>query len=53
MGLGSQRADLVGEELRNRPGPGTYDSPSRPSGPSYKIGERLNDIQDNQKPGPG
>ena len=44
MGNGPQRNDMVGEEMRNRPGPGAYDSPSKLGGPSFKMGERLNEI---------
>lgn len=40
--------------MTNRPGPGTYESPSRiGQGNGFTIGGKAKDIVDNNKPGPG
>jgi hypothetical protein len=50
---GTQRPDMVGREARAQVGPGHYDSPSRPSGPHYTIGEKRDYSPDNGVPGAG
>ena len=55
MGNGAQRADYVGKDARDLPGPGGYDSPERfgKDGLKYSIRGKSPEMRDNGHPGPG
>mmetsp|Transcript_47864 Transcript_47864/g.35082 ORF Transcript_47864/g.35082 Transcript_47864/m.35082 type:complete len:83 (+) Transcript_47864:1366-1614(+) len=50
---GTKRTDLVSKQNSELPGPGTYDSPSRKSGPEYTMGNKREIAERDRSPGPG
>ena len=50
----SKRGSITNEAVKDLPGPGRYDSPSKMgTGPSFKLGGKYADLLDDGKPGPG
>jgi len=49
----TKRADLVSHELRDKPGPGNYESPEKSMGPKYTMGSKKQIDYKSDSPGPG